>query len=300
VVAAIGAHVSVAGGLLNAVPNARAANCEAFQVWVSSARAWKPPTLDPAVDDRFREQVADAGLGPVFVHAAYLVNLASTSQATFDSSVAAVGATLDKAAAIGAAGVVVHAGSHLGAGRAAGLARIRQGVLPLLERLGRRPDAPDLLFELTAGTRNAIASRFEEMAELVDTLGGHPKLRVCVDTCHAHAAGYDLADPVTAAAAADELAELLGGRLALMHANDSLDPAGAARDRHCPIGGGTIGEDGFAALLAHPGLAGLPVVTETTGDRVQIARDVACLRRLRDAARRGRRPQTSPGRSSVS
>jgi deoxyribonuclease IV len=285
-IAPIGAHVSVAGGLLNAVTNAREAACEAFQVWVSSARAWKPPALDPAVDHRFREQVAEAGLGPVYVHAAYLVNLASTSQATFDSSVAAVGATLDKAAAIGAAGVVVHAGSHLGAGRGVGLARTRQGVLPLLERLGDRPGDPDLLFELTAGTRNAIASRFEEMAELVEALGGHPKLRICFDTCHAHAAGYDLADPVAAVAALDELAKLLGDRLALVHANDSLDPAGAARDRHCPIGSGTIGEDGFAAVLAHPRLAGVPVITETTGDPAQMARDVACLRRLRDAARR--------------
>ena len=283
-VSPIGAHVSVAGGLLNAVANAREATCEAFQVWVSSARAWKPPALDPAVDQRFRELVAEAGLGPVFVHAAYLVNLASTSQATFDSSVAAVGATLDKAAAIGAAGVVVHAGSHLGAGRGTGLARIRQGALPLLERLGDGPGDPDLVFELTAGTRNAVASRFEEMAELVETLGGHPKLRVCFDTCHAHAAGYDLADPVAASAAVDELAKVLGDRLALVHANDSLDPPGAARDRHCPIGSGTIGEDGFAVLLTHPGLAGVPVISETTGDPAQMARDVACLRRLRDAA----------------
>jgi deoxyribonuclease IV len=277
----VGAHVSVAGGILNAVANAREATCEAFQLWLSNARGWKPPTLDPAVDRRFGQLVADARLGPVFVHAPYLVNFASSNHATAGSSVAVVAATLDKAAAIGAAGVVVHAGSHLGAGRRAGLARTRQAVLPLLERLGDAPDGPDLLFELTAGTRNALASRFEEMAELLDALGGHPRVRVCFDTCHAHAAGYDLADPVTASAAADELVELLGDRLALVHANDSRDRPGAARDRHCPIGSGTIGEPGFAALLAHPGLAGLPVITETTGDPAQMARDVACLRRLR-------------------
>jgi deoxyribonuclease-4 len=155
----IGAHVSVAGGLLNAVANAREAACEAFQVWVSSARAWKPPTLDPAVDHRFREQVAEAGLGPVFVHAAYLVNLASTSQATFDSSVAAVAATLDKAAALGAAGVVVHAGSHLGAGPR-GRDRPDPAGRPAAPGAARRPPGrrPDLLFELTAGTRNASRS----------------------------------------------------------------------------------------------------------------------------------------------
>jgi deoxyribonuclease-4 len=280
----VGAHVSVAGGLLQAVGNAQAAGCEAFQVFVSNSRGWQPPAREPAGDERFRALVADAGMGPVFVHASYLVNFASANQATVDASVAAVGATLDKAAAIGAAGVVVHAGSHLGTGRQAGLARIRRAVLPLLERLGGASDGPDLLFELTAGTRNAVASRFEEMAELVDALGRHPRLRICFDTCHAHAAGYDLADRVGASAAADELAKLLGDRLALVHANDSRDHAGAGRDRHCPIGSGTIGEAGFAALLAHPGLAGLPVITETTGDPLQMAREVACLKRLRDAA----------------
>jgi deoxyribonuclease-4 len=266
------------------VGNAQAAGCEAFQVFVSNSRGWQPPAREPAGDERFRALVADAGMGPVFVHASYLVNFASANQATVDASVAAVGATLDKAAAVGAAGVVVHAGSHLGTGRQAGLARIRRAVLPLLERLGGASDGPDLLFELTAGTRNAVASRFEEMAELVDALGRHPRLRVCFDTCHAHAAGYDLADRVGASAAADELAKLLGDRLALVHANDSRDHAGAGRDRHCPIGSGTIGEAGFAALLAHPGLAGLPVITETTGDPLRMARDVACLKRLRDAA----------------
>jgi deoxyribonuclease IV len=110
----VGAHVSVAGGILNAVPNAQEAACEAFQLWLSNARGWKPPTLDPAVDRRFGELVADARLGPVFVHAPYLVNFASASHATVESSAAAVAATLGKAAAIGAAGVVVHAGSHLG------------------------------------------------------------------------------------------------------------------------------------------------------------------------------------------
>jgi deoxyribonuclease-4 len=100
----------------------------------------EPPALEPAVDERFRALVADARLAPVFVHAPYLVNFASTSQATVDSSVSVVAATLDKAAAIGAAGVVVHAGSHLGAGRPAGLARTRAAVMPLLDRLDRIGD----------------------------------------------------------------------------------------------------------------------------------------------------------------
>jgi deoxyribonuclease IV len=284
----IGAHVSVAGGILNAPGNAVEATCEAFQMWVSSPRAWRLPADAPDVDERFRQLVADARLGPVFVHAPYLVNFASTSDATVDSSVTVVAATLDKAAAIGAAGVVVHAGSHLGAGRTAGLARTRRAVMPLLDQLDRLADrladrgdgAPDLLIEFTAGKANMLASRIEDMAELLDALDDHPRLKVCLDTCHAMCAGYDLHDPATATATADELDKLLPGRLGLVHANDSRDPCGATRDRHWHVGEGTIGDAGFAALLAHPVLAAVPWVTELPETNADHARNAARLRRL--------------------
>jgi deoxyribonuclease IV len=222
----IGAHVSVAGGILNAPRNAVEATCEAFQLWASSPRAWRLPAQEPDVDERFRQLVADADLGPVFIHAPYLVNLASPSQQTFDSSVNLVAATLDKGAAIGAAGVVVHAGSDLGTGREAGLARTRAAAMPLLDQLDRIGDrsgaqAPDLLIEFTAGKNNMLASRIEDMAELVDTLDGHPRVKVCFDTCHAMCAGYDLHDPVIATATAGELDKLLHGRLALVHTSSS-------------------------------------------------------------------------------
>ena len=143
------------------------------------------------------------------------------------------------------------------------------------------PGGPDLILELTAGTRGALAARFDEMAELLAACGHHPRLKVCMDTCHAQAAGYDLGDPAGAAKALDELFGALGDRVVLVHANDSRDPVGAGRDRHCPIGTGTIGDQGFTAILAHPGLATLPVITETTGDPEQMAADLARLARLR-------------------
>ena len=129
----IGAHVSVAGGLERAVGNATAVGCESLQVFVSNARGWAPPPVDPAGDERFRADLADAGLGPLFVHAPYLVNFASASPVTRERSSEVVAATLAKAAAIGAAGVVVHAGAALASGRAAGLnARF---VLPVGDRV---------------------------------------------------------------------------------------------------------------------------------------------------------------------
>jgi deoxyribonuclease IV len=277
----IGAHVSVAGGLERAVGNATAVGCESLQVFVSNARGWAPPPVDPAADERFRADLQAAGLGPLFVHAPYLVNFASASPLTRERSREVVAATLAKAAAIDATGVVVHAGAALASGRTAGLATTREALLPLADAAGR-----DLVLELTAGTRGALAARFEEMAELLAACEHHPRLKVCMDTCHAQAAGYDLGDPAGVAKALDELFATLGERVVLVHANDSRDPVGAGRDRHCPIGTGTIGDQGFAAILAHPGLATLPVITETTGDPDQMATDLTRLKHLRPTPRR--------------
>jgi deoxyribonuclease IV len=277
----IGAHVSVAGGLERAVGNATAVGCESLQVFVSNARGWAPPPVDPAADERFRADLQAAGLGPLLVHAPYLVNFASASPLTRERSREVVAATLAKAAAIGATGVVVHAGAALASGRTAGLATTREALLPLADAAG-----PDLVLELTAGTRGALAARFEEMAELLAACEHHPRLKVCMDTCHAQAAGYDLGDPAGVAKALDELFATLGERVVLVHANDSRDPVGAGRDRHCPIGTGTIGDQGFAAILSHPGLATLPVITETTGDPDQMATDLTRLKHLRPTPRR--------------
>jgi deoxyribonuclease IV len=288
----IGAHVSVAGGLQRTVGNASAVGCESLQVFVSNARGWAPPPVDPAADERFRDDLEAAGLGPLFVHAPYLVNFASASPVTRERSREVVAVTLAKAAAIGAAGVVVHAGAALASGRSAGLATTREALLSLADGRtapGAVAAGPDLVLELTAGTRGSLASRFDEMAELLAACDHHPRLKVCMDTCHAQAAGYDLGDLAGATKALDELFTTLGGRVVLVHANDSRDPVGAGRDRHCPIGTGTIGDHGFAAILAHPGLATLPVITETTGDPDQMATDVARLKRLRPA----------PGRDSA-
>jgi len=286
--------VSVAGGLERAVGNAGAAACESLQVFVSNARGWAPPPVDPAADERFRGVLEAAGLGPLFVHAPYLVNFASASPVTRERSREVVAATLAKAAAIAAAGVVVHAGAALASGRSAGLASTREALLPLADAIidpgsptastagpGVAAAGPDLVLELTAGTRGSLASRFDEMAELLAACDHHPRLKVCMDTCHAQAAGYDLGDPAGATKALDELFATLGDRVVLVHANDSRDPVGAGRDRHCPIGTGTIGDQGFAAILAHPGLATLPVITETTGDPEQMASDLTRLKRLR-------------------
>jgi len=281
----VGAHVPAAGGLAKALAHARAAGCEAFQVFVSNPRGWAPPAADPEGAERFRAATAEAGLGPVFVHAPYLVNFASMSDQTWLRSRSLVAATLERAAAIGAAGLVVHAGYEMGGGRARGLARTREALLPLLDYgAGAGTGGPDLLLEPTASGKGSMAARFEEAAELLAACGDHPRLRVCLDTCHAHAAGYDLTSPASATAALDELLAVVGDRVPLVHCNDTRDPLGARRDRHWHVGQGLIGDAGFAAVLAHPGLAGTAAVIETPGELPEHTRDVARLKRLRDTA----------------
>jgi deoxyribonuclease-4 len=298
----IGAHVSVAGGMGAAVDAGIELGCEAIQVFVSNPRGWAAPPVDPDGNRRFRELAAAAGLQPVFIHAPYLVNFASSSQQSLERSAALVAATIERGVALGAAGVVVHAGSAMGAGRSAGIARTRAAVLPMLERA----PGPDLLFELTSGAGDAVASRFEEMAELLDALERHPRIKVCFDTCHAHAAGYDLSTPPTATSVLDQLEATLGDRLALVHANDCADPVGTLRDHHARIGEGHIGLNGFGAMLGHPALADLPVVIETPGTPTERAADITRLRAMSAAAlggtigaRQAPRPRQSPAPSGA-
>jgi deoxyribonuclease IV len=277
----VGAHVSAAGGLERAVANARAAGCEAFQVWASNPRTWALPPDDPARDERFRVLVAEAGLGPVFVHVPYLVNLASTNEQSARRSRAMLAATLARAGGMGVAGVVVHAGYETGGGRSRALAATRDGLLGVV---GDDAAGPVVALELTADGKGSLASRFDQMAELLAACDDHPRLTVCLDTCHAHAAGYDMTGR-GATATVDQLVAAVGGRVALVHANATREPRGSRLDRHWHVGEGLIGDDGFAAVLAHPGLAGAAAITETPGEQADHARNVARLKRLRAAGR---------------
>jgi deoxyribonuclease-4 len=254
---------------------------EAIQVFVSNPRGWAPSPGDPRDDHAFREGCAAARM-PVFVHAPYLVNLGSPTLATQQKSVQALEHALGRGAAIGACGVVVHSGSAVaGARRSSALDQLRELLLPLLD--GVPADGPRLLIEPTAGGGQSLAARVEELAEYFDVLERHPRLGVCLDTCHAQAAGHDLAAPGGVRSTLNALVKAVGrGRLGLLHANDSRDPLGSRRDRHEAIGAGSIGTDPFRELFVHPATRAVPVVVETPGGAAGHRRDLALLRRLRD------------------
>ncbi|MGC0317004.1 deoxyribonuclease IV [Kitasatospora acidiphila] len=288
----IGAHVPVAGrGLVGTglAYNERIGG-EAVQVFVANPRGWATPAGNPAHDEAFRTACAEQGI-PAYVHAPYLINFGSDSAATRERSTASLRHSLLRGHAIGALGVVVHTGSSIGADRrAAAMAQVRRDLRPMLDELDALGDsAPWLLLEPTAGQGASLCSRLDELAEYLDALDRHPRVGVCLDTCHAFAAGHDLAAPGGVAAALDALTDAAGpGRLRLIHANDSKDVAGARKDRHANIDDGHIGAAAFRDLLAHPATAGVPFILETP-DRSAAPgfghpADVALLKRLRAEA----------------
>lgn len=270
----------MAGGLTAGLRYAAGIGAEAVQVFVSNPRSWALSTPDADRDRAAADELAVAGL-PLFVHTPYLINVGSMDQVIRDRSVASLRHSLLRGTELGARGVVVHAGSAAGGDRDKSLRYARECLLPLLDSI---PDGgPDLLLEPTAGLGQMLCRTVSELPAYLDGLDWHPRAAVCLDTCHAFAAGHDLAAPGGAAATLDELTEALpgGGRLRLIHANDAKDLCGSRRDRHENIGAGHIGEQPFRALLRHPAAAHVPFIIETPGPQAAHAADVATLKRLR-------------------
>jgi deoxyribonuclease-4 len=274
----IGAHVPARGGLRGAIGSATSCGAQAAQVWGSNPRAWAPPRVDPAEASEFADAWSASGLGPLFIHSPYLVNVASPNPLFRRRSVDLARATVAVAEAIGAAGVVVHAGA---AGASTERDRALEVAASSLTSTADEADRTHVLVELTAGTAGSVAATFPEARELFDACGDHRALALCADTCHLFAAGYALDTPDGVAACFGELRSArLARRLRLVHANDSAFGRGQRRDRHTHIGRGHIGERGFAAILAQPVVRRAAVVCETPGTLEDTARNIATLRRL--------------------
>ncbi|WP_238431416.1 deoxyribonuclease IV [Streptomyces cavernae] len=279
----VGAHVPVAGGLSSVgLGYARDLEAEVVQVFVANPRGWATPVGNARQDAAFRDACAQESI-PVYVHAPYLINFGSHTAATAERSVESLRHSLRRGREIGARGVVVHTGSATGGReRAVALAQVRTYLRPLLDEL-THDDDPFLLLESTAGQGASLCSRTWDFGPYFDALDAHPKLGVCLDTCHVFAAGHDLTGPSGMHQTLDLLVETVGaGRLKLIHANDSKDVVGAHKDRHENIGAGHIGEDPFRALMTHPATEGVPLVIETPGGKEGHAADVARLKKLRD------------------
>jgi deoxyribonuclease-4 len=261
----IGGHVSTAGGLYTGFGRAQAIGAECMQVFESPPQQWGTAKLTDEQVQQFLDAKAASGIEPIFIHGKYLMNLASADPKIFKTSASTLRSSLNIAARIGAVGVIFHTGSHKGLGLEAVFEQICEAATGVL---AETPPETWMIFENSAGGGGTIGSKFNELGEVLRRIN-NPRAKVCIDTCHAFASGYDLRNVDGVAAVFDELAREIGWEnVAAMHCNDSKAALGAGRDLHENIGDGQIGRAGFEAILARPEVADIPLLLEVPGYKI--------------------------------
>jgi deoxyribonuclease-4 len=278
--AALGAHVSTAGGVTNAFARGQALACESLQIFVKSPNQWRAKSLGDDEATSFRAARAAGGALPVVAHAAYLINLAA-AEPILGQSRAGYADELGRGAALGLDGVVVHPGAHLGRGVDEALTAIAASLDVIAAALPE--NAPKMLLELTAGQGTVVGHTLEQLATIRARTRHAERVAYCLDTCHAFAAGYELGTAVAVEEFLAEVDQKLGfGLVACIHLNDSAHDKGSRKDRHANLGTGKIGLEGLRRLVTEPLLAGVPAILETPlgDDELGHARDLATLRRL--------------------
>jgi deoxyribonuclease-4 len=257
-----GTHVSTRRGVSNAIASATALGCNTVQIFTKNASHW---TADPLTEEEiaaFRRAASASALAHLTAHDAYVINLASPNDTTYEKSVNAFVDELERAEALGLDYLVTHPGSHTGSGEDAGLARVIAGYD---EALARCPGYKvRVLLETTAGQGTALGYRFQHLATILQRANAADRMDVCFDTCHVFAAGYALAGEADYVVTFQQFDDIIGlSRLKLFHVNDSAKPFGSRVDRHASIGHGEIGIVAFRRLVTDPRFVHLPMILET-------------------------------------
>ena len=257
-----GAHMSTAGGCVNALRLAREHGCDSVQLFTKNANQWN---ARPFTDDEarlFREALAESGLRHATAHDSYLINLASPDEALYRRSVEAFVVEVQRAEQLGLAYLVMHPGAHVGTGEDAGLERV---AAALDEVHARCPDyRVQVLVETTAGQGTTLGWRFEHLGRILARVAAPDRLGVCFDTCHVFAAGYPLGTPEEYRATMAEFDRAVGlEKLRVFHVNDSLKPLGGRVDRHAHIGRGCLGLEPFRLLVNDRRFRDRPMILET-------------------------------------
>lgn len=279
----IGAHVSASGGLLKAIVRAKDIGAECLQLFISSPLQWAKVSYSAEQMASFREAANKEGLTPVFFHAIYLINLATEKPELLEQSKDSLIYYLNHCPPLGASGAIFHVGSHKGRGLEAAFEQVTDSIRKILQK---SDPASTLVIENSAGAGGTIGGKFSDIAQILKALDSE-RLKVCIDTQHAFASGYDWRSDEGYEAALKELEETIGmDRLVAIHANDSKVLCAAARDRHENIGEGEIGSEVFGRLLADQRLAALPFILEVPGfdEHGPDAKNIELLKTLRGAA----------------
>jgi deoxyribonuclease-4 len=258
----LGAHLSIAGGVVNAVLAAERLGCQTVQLFTKNSNQWAGKPFAPDEPAEFRKALRRTRLKFATSHDSYLINLATADAVLWRRSVEAFVDELDRAETLGLTYLVTHPGAHVGAGEEAGLANVARAID---EVHARRPEnKAKVLLELTAGQGTCLGCRFEHLAAILEQVRDPKRLGVCLDTCHAYAAGYAFGTAHEYAAMMDEFDRVIGlKRLKLFHLNDSQKPFGSRVDRHEHIGRGHIGLEPFRRIVNDPRFQKTPMILET-------------------------------------
>ncbi len=261
----VGAHMSAAGGLPRAVERAVDVGCRTLQVFTKNSNQWAGKAVDAAEAAAFRNAAAEAGRSPLVSPSAYLINLASPDPVIRARSVEALVDEIGRCDANGIPYLVLHPGSHGGDGEEAGLDRIARGLDEAAAKTGSSPTT--VLLETAAGQGSCLGHEFAHLAAILSRADNRRRLALCFDTCHVHAAGYDVVSKDGWRATLDALDAACGiGLVKVVHANDSKKERGCRVDRHERIGHGHIGAKGFANLMTEPAFENVPKILETPKD----------------------------------
>lgn len=275
----LGAHTSVAGGVFNAILQGQEINADVVQIFSKNQRQWLGKDYPPEALEKYFQVIAETGVQPVMIHTSYLINLGSTNDETVKKSVAALSDEIKRAHLLKIPYIVLHPGSHTGAGEAAGIQKIAENLKKTLERA----EATDVtvLLETTAGQGTNLGYKFEQLRDIIDQSKMEARLGVCLDTCHIFTAGYDIRTAEGWRQTRDEFVKIIGPEKMMgFHLNDSKQPFACRKDRHERIGKGEIGIASFEAILNDPLVQHVPMILEIPGGVEAYAEDLTLLRGL--------------------
>ncbi len=275
----LGAHMTISGSIDKAVDRAKELEINTFQIFTRSPRGWAYPPIPDEAAKEFRRKVREFGMREVSSHMPYLPNLASPNDENFKKSVSSLVEEIRRARQLGLKYIVVHLGSHMGKGIVFGRRRVAEGIL---KAMAAEEPKSMILLENMAGQRNSVGASFEDVKVILDEIGDGKKVGVCFDTCHAYAAGYDLATEKAVEHTFRRFDEVIGlERLKVLHLNDSKGGLGSKLDRHEKIGKGHIGKRGFRAILNYRPIQDRPMILETpVSNYKEYADDLEVLRNL--------------------
>jgi deoxyribonuclease-4 len=275
----LGAHVSIAGGVFNAPLRGQEIGCNTIQIFTKNANQWKAKKISPAEIEKFQLTRTQTDISPIVAHDSYLINLASPDKSQWEKSLEAFLEEMERAEELQIPYLVTHPGAHKDAGEDEGIKRLIESFNILQDKT--KGFRLKIILETTAGQGSSLGYRFEQLAEIINSIEESGRMGICFDTCHTYAAGYNIAPEKGYYQVWEEFDRIIGlPLLKVIHLNDSKKGLGSRIDRHEHIGKGLIGVELFKRLLKDPRFQDIPMILETPGGQAEHKMNLDTLKTL--------------------